>query len=83
MKTRDIDVSRVKRACDEAIRVSKIDLDAADFILDQLDKYIHTGSELPSFLPSISIGGMFVWSHSPQGNDYWRDIDNQIRSQRS
>ena len=62
-------------------RIAAIDLEAAQWIVDHWDDLLedkYKNSNMCS-RDSNSLLYMFKWDESPQGTDYWDDIDNKTR----
>jgi hypothetical protein len=56
---------------DLADRVRKVDADAADYLLEEAIK-------LPCFCYSDILISCFNWSKTPQGHEYWFNINEEL-----
>jgi len=62
-------------------RIAAIDIKAAEWIVDHWDDLLedkYKNSNMYS-RDANSVIDMFKWDESPQGTDYWDDIDNKTR----
>jgi hypothetical protein len=66
-------VSRYKYL-DLVERVSRIDKDAAEYILNRAP------TECKPFNYVSELGGAFVWDKTPQGQKYWQEINRKLES---
>lgn len=56
-------------------RVAKIDKGAARYMRK------HAPSTLRSFTYNGYLAGCFVWSDTPQGHDFWEDINDKLNNE--
>ena len=58
-------------------QIKKIDPKAAEYIKETvLPRYHDNGNQPPNDLE-----GMFMWTDTPQGNEYWRDIYIKVEAE--
>jgi len=61
-------------------RIAAIDLEAAQWIVDHWDDLLQDKYKNNMYSRDAnSVIDMFKWDASPQGADYWDDIDNKTR----
>jgi len=61
-------------------RIAAIDLEAAQWIVDRWDDLLQDKYKNNMYSRDAnSVIDMFKWDASPQGEDYWNDIDNKTR----
>lgn len=74
--------SRAYEACEAKARVNThADLIEAVRAIDRAAAAYLEGDakRLPTFYPSVDLDGCFGWKSSPQGEQYWRDIEETLR----